>query len=156
MLTLWNDATLLDSFDRIFDDVMRSAFGTSGAATQSQTHSQGFQPAIDLRSDDDKIVLECDVPGMTHADLEVTLENQVLTIKGHRKPAAASDKQNVLLGRAYGSFTCRYTLPEGVDGEHMTADLANGVLTISVPKLARAKPRRIQIGGGNAAKQLKE
>ncbi|SRR5579875_1788715 len=150
MLTLWNDAPLLDSFDRIFDDVMRSTFGTTGAAINAQS----FQPAIDVRSDDDKIVFECDVPGMTHEDLEVTLDNQVLTIKGTRKLASAGDKQRVLLGRAYGAFSCSYTLPEGVDGEHMTADLSNGVLTVSVPKLPQAKPRRIQIGGGSEAKQL--
>ena len=150
MLTLWNDAPLLDSFDRIFDDVMRSAFGTRGAATTSHA----FQPAVDVRTDDDKIVFECDVPGMTHEDLEVTLDNQVLTIKGTRKLASAGDKQRVMLGRAYGSFSCSYTLPEGVDGDRMTADLAHGVLTVSVPKLPQARPRRIQIGGGNGDKQL--
>ena len=150
MLTLSNEVPLLDSLDRVLDDVMRSAFGTSGAATTSQK----FQPAIDVRSDGDKIVFECDVPGMKHEDLEVTLDNQVLTIKGTRKLASANDKQRVLLGRAYGSFSCSYTLPEGVDGERMTADLSNGVLTVSVPKLPQAKPRRIQIGGGNGAKQF--
>jgi len=135
---------VLDSFDRVFDDVMRSAFGTSGATTTSHP----FQPAIDVRSDDDKLVFECDVPGMTHEDLEVTLDNHVLTIKGSRKLASAGDRQRVLLGRAYGSFSCSYTLPEGMDGEHLTADLSHGVLTVSVPKLPQAKPRRIPIGAG--------
>ncbi len=149
MLTLWNDVPLLD-FDRVFDDVMRSAFGTRGAAINSQT----FQPAIDVRSDDEKFVFECDVPGLKHDDLEVTVDNHVLTIRGTRRPEAASDKQQVLLGRAYGSFSYRYTLPEGADDEHMTAHLSNGVLTVSVPKLPQAKPRRIAIGGGTDAKQL--
>jgi HSP20 family protein len=150
MITLWNDAPLLDSFDRVFDDVMRSAFGTRGAAI----HTQSFQPAIDVRTDDDKIVFECDLPGMRHEDIEVTLDNHVLTIKGTRKLEAGSDRQRVLLGRAYGSFSCSYTLPDGVDAERMTADLANGVLTVSVPKLPQAKPRRIAINGGAQSKQL--
>src|SRR5579883_2929214 len=152
MLSLWNDVPLLDSFDRVLDDVMRSAFGTSGAAMQSQS----FQPAIDLRSDHDNIILECDVPGMKHGDLEVTLDHRVLTIKGTRKLESAGDNQRVLLGRPYGSFSYSYTLPEGVDAEHMTADLSNGVLTVTVPKLPQAKPRKISIGGGSQAKQLNQ
>jgi HSP20 family protein len=149
MLTLWNDVPLLD-FDRVFDDVMRSAFGTSGAAINAQT----FQPAIDVRSDDEKIIFECDVPGLKHEDVEVTFDNHVLTIKGTRKLETTSDKQRVLLGRAYGSFSYRYTLPEGADADHMTAHLSSGVLTVRVPKLPQAKPRRIAIGGGTDAKQL--
>jgi HSP20 family protein len=150
MLPLWNDAPLLDSIDRVFDDVMRSAFGTRGAAMNAET----FQPAVDVRADDDKLVFECDVPGLKDEDLEITLDQQVLTIKGTRKLASTEGKQRVLLGRAYGSFSCSFTLPEGVDAEHMTADLAHGVLTVTVPKLPHAKPRRIAIGGGSKNKQL--
>jgi HSP20 family protein len=149
MLTLWNDVPLLD-FDHVFDDVMRSAFGTGGGTMTSRT----FRPAIDVRSDEEKIVFECDVPGLKHQDLEVTLDNRVLNIKGARKLETATDKRRVLLGRAYGSFSCAYALPEGVDAEHMTAHLSSGVLTVCVPKLPRAKPRRIVIGDGTQAKKL--
>ncbi len=76
-----------------------------------------------------------------------------LTIKGQRK-YEGGDKDQVWLGRAYGAFERSFTLPELVDGERMTADLADGVLTIHVPKKPQAKPRRIQIGGGNGHKQL--
>ena len=148
-MSMWNEAPLLESFDRILDDVMRSAVGTRGTAI----HSRSFEPAVDVRADDDKLIFECDVPGMKNEDLEITLDHQVLTIKGNRKLASANDKQRVLLGRSYGSFACSYTLPEGVDGEHMTADLTDGVLTVTVPKPPQVKPRRIQIGG-NGAKQL--
>ncbi len=149
MLTLWTDVPTLDSFDRAFDDVMRSTFGTRGAATAPQS----FEPAVDVRSDDERIVFECDVPGMKDGDLEVCLDQNVLTIKGTRKLASTSDKERVLLGRAYGSFTCSYTLPEGTDADNMTADLADGVLTVTIPRLPQAKPRRIAIGAGRG-KQL--
>jgi HSP20 family protein len=152
MLTYWNDLPLLD-LDRVFDDVMRSSFA-AGTGTAASHPSQTFQPAIDVSSDDDKIVFECDVPGLKHEDLEVTLDNHVLTIKGARKLETASAHQRVLLGRAYGSFSSVYTLPEGVDAEHMTAELSSGVLTVTVPKLPQAKPRRIAIGGGREAKEL--
>lgn len=150
MLSLWNDVPMPSLIDRVFDDVMRSAFGTHGTALSKET----FQPAVDVRSDDDKLVFECDVPGMKQEDIEITVDNRVLTIKGTRKLESASEKQHVVLGRAYGAFSCSYTLPEWVDADRMTADLANGVLTISIPKQPQAKPRRILIGGGAANKQL--
>ncbi len=154
MLTFWNDVPFL-GFDRVLDDVMRSSFAAGGATAASQS-PQAFQPAIDVRYDDEKIVFECDVPGLKHEDLEVTVDNHQLTIKGARKLETASDGQRVVLGRAYGSFSSVYTLPEGVDAEHPSAQLSSGVLTVTVPKLPQAKPRRIAIGGGSGseAKQL--
>jgi len=61
-----------------------------------------------------------------------------------------------MLGRAYGSFTRSYTLPDVVDDEKLTAHLTDGVLTIRIPKQARAKPRKIQISNGHDSKQLEE
>ena len=96
-----------------------------------------------------------DVPGLREEDLEITLENHILTLRGQRSyDGEARDK--VWLGRAYGSFRRSFTLPDVIDAERMTAALASGVLTVRVPKLAKTKPRRIQIGGGNASKQLEE
>jgi HSP20 family protein len=131
----------------MLDDVMGSTLGTA-------TNSRTFQPTIDVRASDDAVVFVCDVPGVRREDLEITLENRVLTIRGSRK-LDVSDKEQVMLGRSYGSFVRSYTLPDSVDDGNLAADLADGVLTITIPKLARAKPRRIQIGGGASGdKQL--
>jgi HSP20 family protein len=144
MLTTWDAVTTLD---RMLDDVMGS---TLGAATNSRT----FQAAIDVRANDDAVVFVCDVPGVRREDLEITLENRVLTIRGTRNPQVSQNEQ-LMLGRAYGSFSRSYTLPDSVDDTKLAADLADGVLTITIPKLAKAKPRRIQIGGGTGGnKQL--
>jgi HSP20 family protein len=145
MLTRWDAVSTLD---RMFDDVMGSMLGT---ATSTRT----FDPAIDVHASDNEVVFVCDVPGIKQDDLEVTLENHVLTIKGTRKFDGKEDEQ-VMLGRAYGSFTRSYTLPDAVDDEKLTAHLADGVLTVSIPKQARAKPRKIQISNGHDSKQLKE
>jgi HSP20 family protein len=110
-----------------------------------------FDPTIDVRANYDEVVFVCDVPGVRQEDLEVTLENHVLTIKGTRKFESKSDEQ-VMLGREYGSFTRAFTLPDYVDD----ANLADGVLTIRIPKQAKAKPRKIPIGNGHDSKQLKE
>jgi HSP20 family protein len=145
MLTRWDAVSTLD---RMFDDVMGSMLGT---ATSTRT----FDPAIDVHASDNEVFFVCDVPGIKQEDLEVTLENHVLTIKGTRKFEGQENEQ-VMLGRAYGSFNRSYTLPEYVDDENLTARLADGVLTIRIPKQAKAKPKKIPIANGHDSRQLKE
>ncbi len=145
MLSRWDAVTTLD---RVFDDVMGSMLGT---ATSPRT----FDPSIDVRVNENEVVFVCDVPGVKQDDLEVTLENHVLTIKGTRKFESKSDEQ-VMLGRAYGSFTRAFTLPDYVDDANLAANLAEGVLTIRIPKQPKAKPRKIQIGNGHDSRQLEE
>lgn len=146
MLTTWGFPML----DRLIDDVMKDVSGTAFGRTGS---SSTYAPAIDVRANDEEIVFACDVPGLKQEDLEVTLESDVLTIKGQRR-YHGGEKDRVWLGRGYGAFERSFTLPDGVDPENMAAELADGVLTIRVPKHPKAKPRRIAIGGGT--KQLKE
>lgn len=145
MLSTWGFPML----DRLIDDVMNDVSGTAFGKNGTQST---YSPAIDVRANDEEIVFACDVPGLKQEDIEVTLENDVLTIKGQRR-YQGREQDRVWLGRSYGAFARSFTLPDGVDPEKMSADLADGVLTIRVPKLPKAKPRRIEIGGG--AKRLK-
>jgi HSP20 family protein len=145
MLTTWNAVSTLD---RMFDDVMGSAFGT---ATSNRT----FNPAVDVRANDTEVVFTCDVPGVKQDNLDITLANHVLTIKGTRTFDSKENEQ-VVIGRSYGSFSLAYTLPDSLDEEKLSAELADGVLTVRIPKHPQAQPRKIQIGGGSTAKQLKE
>lgn len=144
MLTAWNAFPMLD---RLFDDVMQDVSGTAHGTAAT------YSPAIDVRANDDEIVFVCDVPGLKHEDLDVTVEGGVLTIKGQRR-YEGNGNDRVWLGRSYGAFTRSFTLPDLVDADKLTADLSDGVLTISVPKQPKAKPRRIEIGRGNGHKQL--
>ena len=140
MLKAWNALPMLD---RLLDDVMTDVTGTAlGTANNTQST---FAPAIDVRANDDEVVFVCDVPGIKEDELEITLESGVLTIKGQRR-YEGHDQDRVWLGRAYGAFARSFTLPDWVDPERMTADLADGVLTVRVPKQPKAKPRRIPIG----------
>ncbi|WP_394832151.1 Hsp20/alpha crystallin family protein [Pendulispora rubella] len=136
MLTYEN----LFRFDRTLDDVMGATFGTA-------THRRSFSPSIDVFSDDERALFVVDVPGVKREDLDITVEGRVLTIKGSRKfngPAQGKNAQ-VVLGRSYGSFSRAYTLPEDLDATNLTAELSDGVLSIRIPKLEAAKPRRIQV-----------
>ena len=137
MLTTWGPVSLLD---RMVDDVMRGSFGTS-------TNSRSYTPEVDVRSNDDRITFSFDVPGVKREDLEITLEKGVLTVKGSRKFEPGSPKEQLLLGRSYGSFTRSFSLPDHVDEQNLTAKLADGVLVVELPKAPRARPRRIEIGG---------
>jgi HSP20 family protein len=143
MLTTWNAVSALD---RMLDDVMGSAFGTA-------TNPQTFNPSIDIRTTGDEVVFVCDVPGIKRDDLEITLENHVLTLKGARK-FEGGQKEQVMLGRAYGNFTRAFTLPDSLDEDRLSAELADGVLTVRIPRQPKAKPRKIAINGGSNDKQL--
>ncbi len=145
MLTTWDAVSTLD---RMLDDVMGSAFGTA-------TNPRTFTPTIDIRTSNDEVVFVCDVPGMKRDDLEITLENHILTLKGERRFERRENEQ-VLLGRAYGNFSRSFTLPDALDEEHLSAELADGVLTVKIPRHPKAKPRKISINGGSNEKQLNE
>lgn len=141
----WN---AVSTMDRMLSDVMGSAIGTS-------LESRAFSPDIDVRADDSGLVFACDVPGLRHEDLEVTIENGLLTIRGERKYQGESGER-VLLGRSYGAFERAFRLPDWADAEKLDAELADGVLTIRVPRSEAAKPRKIAIGGPSSPKQLGE
>ena len=145
MLSTWDAVSTLD---RMLDDVVGSTLGTA-------TNVRSFEPSIDVRSSESEVVFNCDAPGVKQDDLEVTVENHVLTIKGTRRFEAAEGEQ-VMLGRAYGSFAKAFSLPDYLDDSNLTASLADGVLTIRIPKQAQAKPRRIQILNGSHANQLEK
>lgn len=143
MATTWN------AFDRLFDDVMT---GFAGASV-SPSPVRSFSPAVDLRANEDEIVVTADVPGIELKDLEITLEDSVLTLKGKRS-FEGNGKDKVWLGRSYGTFTRSFTLPDTVDPERVSADLANGVLTIRVAQQPKVKPRRISIAPRQVTPQL--
>ncbi len=136
MRVTWNTVSPLE---RVFDDVMGSTLGT---AMSPRT----FQPSVDVRANEREVLFLCDVPGLKKQDLEITVVNHVLTIKGTRKFESKEGEQ-VMLGRAYGSFSRAFRLPDSVDEDRLDADLADGVLTIRAPRHPKAMPKRIAIGG---------
>lgn len=142
MLTAWDSV-----IDRVFDDVMRAGMGTSMRA-------RTYDPNVDVRSDGERIVLELDVPGVRREDLDITVEHGRLTVTGVRKFDAPAEKEHVVLGRPYGKFSQTFALPDYADGEKLTARLADGVLTIEVPKQAAAKPRKVPIVAAGSKPEL--
>jgi HSP20 family protein len=138
MLSVWDPVRL---FDRMMDDVMHGSLGTA-------TNARTYAPDVDVRSSGDRVLFSFDVPGVKREDLDITLENGVLTVKGSRKFEPTGPKEQLLLGRSYGTFTRAFSLPEHLDEEKLSANLADGVLTIEIPKMQKAQPRRIAINAG--------
>lgn len=126
---------LLNEFNRYFD----RAETTSGATAE-------WTPAVDIEEYADKFVLYADVPGVDLKSVDVTLEKGVLTLSGSREKAAeASGVEARRVERANGRFFRRFSLPDTVDGEAVTARGSNGVLEVVIPKRPQAQPRKIAV-----------
>lgn len=103
-------------------------------------------PAVDITEDDAAYKVTAELPGMSEKEIEVVLSNDTLTLKGEkRQEKEQKDKNFYLSERSYGSFQRSFTLPDGVDREKIAADFAKGVLTITMPKTAKAKESQKKI-----------
>ena len=110
----------------------------------------GFVPAFEVRESKDRFILYADLPGVNETELEITLSGVRLLISGTRKPREVEEANETYytVERTYGAFQRSFTLPEGIDGEHIVAELRDGVLTVVVPKLAEMKARKIALKTG--------
>ena len=112
-----------------------------------------FAPRFDVKETNDAYVLKADLPGVKEEDLDVSLSGNMLTISGNKEEEHKEEgEQYYAMERSYGSFARSFSLPESVDGEHVTAELKDGVLTLHVPKRAESQPKKIAIGKGDEAK----
>ena len=104
-------------------------------------------PPVDIyQTGEHELVLKAEVPDLTREDIDITVENFVLTIKGEKKRAAdVKDEHFHHIERSYGSFTRSFSLPRTVDASKVSADYKNGVLTVRLPLREEAKPRQIKV-----------
>jgi len=107
-----------------------------------------WTPAMDLAETDDAFVLRADLPGVSHEDVNIELEDTVLTVSGERKADHETKGEGFYrVERSFGAFSRSLTLPKGVDAEAIAASFTDGVLEVRVPKPEQRKPRRIAING---------
>ena len=105
-----------------------------------------WEPLVDIYEEDDKFVIKAEIPGVKKEDIDIQIENNILTIKGERKIEKETKKENFHRAeRYYGSFQRSFTLPGIVAQEKIKAKLDNGVLTIEIPKKEEVKPKKIAI-----------
>jgi HSP20 family protein len=129
---------MLNEFSRMFD--------RGGSNDDSTSAVAEWAPSVDIEEHNDKYVLHADVPGVDPKDIEITLENGVLTLSGSReKTVEQKDVESRRIERVTGRFLRRFTLPESVDAEAVKATGRHGVLEIVIPKREAAKPRKITV-----------
>jgi HSP20 family protein len=105
-----------------------------------------FSPSFDIRETPTAYVFEADLPGIRREDVEINLTGNRVTITGKREAKAHAEGENVFMQeRSNGSFMRSFNLPEGVDAGHVAADLKDGVLTLTLPKVPEVQPRKIEI-----------
>ncbi len=137
--------SLQDEVNRLFSANLPRSFADEGIARGA------WMPNVDIYENKDQIVLEAELPGMNREDFELTIENNVLTLRGERRFEKKDEADNYhRVERAYGSFTRSFTLPQTVSSENATAEYKNGVLRVTLAKREEVKARRIEIAGDHA------
>jgi HSP20 family protein len=127
---------------------LNSIFGGL-SADDSPLTTASFVPAVDIYEDDKAVVLKLEVPGIEEKDLDVSVENQTLTVKGERKFEKEEKEENFhRIERRYGSFFRAFTLPTTVDTEHVQASYNAGVLKLELKKKPEAQPKQIKVNVG--------
>ena len=135
-------ATIQNEMNRLFNTAFDAPPGGNGGTARR------WVPAMDLVETDDHFVLRADLPGLSQDDVNIEVEDRVLTVSGERRAEHESKSEGYhRVERAFGSFSRSLTLPKGVDPEAVTASFENGVLEVRIPKPEERKPRRIEIGG---------
>jgi HSP20 family protein len=137
------DMTSLRRLNSILDE----AFGTwpfqsqeNGALTSS------WIPACDVFEDKDSVKIVAELPGVEPEDVKISLENNLLTVRGEKRQKAEENNERVhRYERTYGSFERAFALPTTVDPDKIAANYSNGVLTVTIPKAERARPREIPV-----------
>lgn len=152
-LVRWNPVremiNLRDEVDRLWDQ-SASMFPRAG-----WEESDDWGLAVDVAETDDGFTIKASVPGINPDDLEITLTNNILTIKGERSEEKEIEESHYhLRERRHGSFSRSITLPTKVNEEKIEASCENGVLTLNVPKAEEIKPKRITVKLGTGRKTI--
>ena len=109
-----------------------------------------WNPPVDVEETPDHLLVRAELPGMRREDIDLELEDGILTISGEKKEMERPENAQVLLfERRWGTFSRRFTLPRAVDAAGITAEYTDGVLTVRIPKAEEAKGRKIEIGDGS-------
>jgi HSP20 family protein len=134
--------TLQNEMNRLFT-------GTLPRSVNQEEMTNGtWNPNVDVYESKDSLVLEAELPGMNREDIELSIENNIITLKGERKFEKKTGGDNYhRVERSYGSFTRSFTLPQIVTAEGATAKFVNGVLCVQLPKREETKAHKIEITG---------
>jgi HSP20 family protein len=131
-------STLQNQFNRLFNESFRNQAEESALTT--------WAPAVDIYETPNELVVKADLPDVNEKEIDVRVENNLLTIRGERKFEKSVSEENFLrVERTYGAFSRSFSLPNTVNAEAIGAEYKNGVLTVTLPKREESKPRQVKI-----------
>ena len=141
----WN---LLDRLQREFNP--KNLLNPNAREVEGENNSDvvtsHWHPAVDIKEEEDRFVIYADLPGVDPKDIEITMEQGVLTLKGERSEETKEEHESYKrVERVSGSFYRRFNLPDTADAERIEAEGKNGVLEITLPKQEKAQPKRITV-----------
>ena len=132
-------STLHDQVNRLFNETRFRGQGEESALTT-------WAPPVDIYETPNELVVKADLPDLQEKDIDVCVENNLLTIRGERKFEKSVSEENYLrVERSYGSFSRSFSLPNAVNTESIHAEYKNGVLTVNLPKREESKPRQVKV-----------
>lgn len=144
-LVRWQPANVF-GLGNDFNRRLAEGFNRKVNETESSQTDPVWKPSVDISETKDEFVVTADLPGISREDLEVTVAEGRLTIRGERRRASQDTEGSVhRVERVYGTFTRSFDLPSAVNAENITATYRDGVLAIGVPKAEEAKPRQIEV-----------
>jgi HSP20 family protein len=139
-ITRYEPFNVLNQLQRELGRFREGDEGSSRIATAE------WAPAVDIKEEQDRFVIHADIPGVNPEDIDVNMENGVLTIKGEKNTEAKTEKDNYKrVERIYGSFYRRFSLPETANNDAISAKAKNGVLEVVIPKREAVKPKKISV-----------
>jgi HSP20 family protein len=154
-ITRWDPLSEFSSLQDRFNQLLSQPgglFRNMGTSMDQPLAFGNFAPPVDIYEDDHQVTIQAELPGVEEKDLNITVENNVLTITGERKLENEENKENFhRIERSYGRFTRSFTLPSTLDTENINADFNNGVLKIVLNKSEAAKPKQIKVGVGKSS-----
>jgi len=135
--------SIQDRMNRIFDEAFH---GGRHGGEEDWALGGSWAPPVDIYEKDGTLVLKAELPGVDAKDVDVRVENNVLTLRGQRNFDQETKRESYhRVERAYGSFSRSFTLPSVVDTQNIKAEFEDGVLQVTLPKREEAKPKQIQI-----------
>ena len=145
-LTRWDPYRELNTVQERLNRLFNASFNEG---RDESLVTSNFAPAVDVYEDEHNVTLKIEVPGIDEKDIDVRIENNMLTVHGERKIEKEEKEENYRrIERQYGSFTRTFTLPTTVDTESVSANYEKGVLKVKLAKKAEAKPKQIKVNLG--------
>jgi len=134
----------------LFDQLQHELNRSKGFPVKNEDNgdvvTSDWAPAVDIKEEDKRFVLVADIPGVSPDDIDIHMENGILTIKGERDAEKKTERDGYKrIEREHGVFYRRFTMPEGVNAEGIDAKSDNGVLTVTIPKQEQLQARKIKV-----------